>query len=91
MLHSAQNFAVGFFGYPIEGQYLQSITYEDRGVRLHTLSSNLFAYGGFVILDQQHSGAIHDVRTQTFGEQKAELKLTFFSHFTDARTPISGK
>ncbi|KAG8886734.1 hypothetical protein FRB98_001035 [Tulasnella sp. 332] len=32
MLHSAMNFAVGFFGYPIEGKYLQSITYEAWGV-----------------------------------------------------------
>ncbi|KAG9030965.1 hypothetical protein FRB95_003302 [Tulasnella sp. JGI-2019a] len=32
MLNSARNFAVGFFGYPIEDQYLQSITYEAWGV-----------------------------------------------------------
>lgn len=32
MLHSAQNFAVGFFGYPIEGQYYESVTYETSGV-----------------------------------------------------------
>ncbi|KIK52826.1 hypothetical protein GYMLUDRAFT_250818 [Collybiopsis luxurians FD-317 M1] len=28
MLHSALNFAIGFFGYPFEGQYEQSITIE---------------------------------------------------------------
>ncbi|ESK92182.1 acid phosphatase [Moniliophthora roreri MCA 2997] len=28
MLHSALNFAIGFFGYPFEGQYQQSITIE---------------------------------------------------------------
>ncbi|KAG8934951.1 hypothetical protein FRC02_008933 [Tulasnella sp. 418] len=32
MLHSALNFAIGFFGYPFEGQYEQSITYETPGV-----------------------------------------------------------
>jgi len=34
MLKSALNFAIGFFGYPFEGQYQQSITIEARGVRL---------------------------------------------------------
>ena len=28
MLASAMNFAIGFFGYPFEGQYQQSITLE---------------------------------------------------------------
>ncbi|KAG8911528.1 hypothetical protein FRC00_006334 [Tulasnella sp. 408] len=32
MLHSAANFAIGFFGYPHEKQYLNSITYETPGV-----------------------------------------------------------
>lgn len=31
MLSSALNFALGFFGYPLEGQYQQSITIEARG------------------------------------------------------------
>ncbi|KAF7367981.1 AB hydrolase-1 domain-containing protein [Mycena sanguinolenta] len=31
MLASAQNFAIGFFGYPFEGQYQQSITIEGPG------------------------------------------------------------
>lgn len=30
---SALNFAIGFFGYPFEGQYQQSITIESTGVR----------------------------------------------------------
>ncbi|KAH6919137.1 histidine phosphatase superfamily [Coprinopsis sp. MPI-PUGE-AT-0042] len=30
MLKSAQNFAVGFFGYPLDGQYQQSITIEAK-------------------------------------------------------------
>lgn len=28
------NFALGFFGYPFDGQYQQSITIEANGVRL---------------------------------------------------------
>ncbi|KAI0367460.1 phosphoglycerate mutase-like protein [Pilatotrama ljubarskyi] len=31
MLASALNFALGFFGYPLDGQYQQSITIEDNG------------------------------------------------------------
>ncbi|KAJ7493301.1 phosphoglycerate mutase-like protein [Mycena galericulata] len=31
MLASAMNFAIGFFGYPFEGQYQQSITIEESG------------------------------------------------------------
>jgi hypothetical protein len=34
MLASAMNFAIGFFGYPFEGQYQQSITIEADGVRV---------------------------------------------------------
>lgn len=34
MLSSALNFAIGFFGYPIEGKYQQSITIEAKGVRI---------------------------------------------------------
>lgn len=30
---SALNFAIGFFGYPFDGQYEQSITIESTGVR----------------------------------------------------------
>lgn len=32
MLNSAMNFAIGFFGYPFEDQYQQSITIEADGV-----------------------------------------------------------
>lgn len=38
MLHSALNFAVGFFGLPLEGQYQQSILIEERGVRIQFLA-----------------------------------------------------
>ncbi|KAG6902665.1 hypothetical protein C0995_013357 [Termitomyces sp. Mi166 len=31
MLHSALNFAIGFFGYPLDGKYQQSITIEAKG------------------------------------------------------------
>ena len=31
MLASALNFAIGFFGYPFDGQYQQSITIEENG------------------------------------------------------------
>jgi hypothetical protein len=34
MLASALNFAAGFFGIPFEGQYLQSVTIEAKGVRI---------------------------------------------------------
>jgi len=32
MLASALNFAIGFFGYPFDGQYQQLITIEHDGV-----------------------------------------------------------
>lgn len=32
MVASAVNFAIGFFGYPFEGQYQESITIESNGV-----------------------------------------------------------
>ncbi len=34
MLYSALNFAMGFFGLPVEGKYQQSVTIEADGVRL---------------------------------------------------------
>jgi hypothetical protein len=34
MLASALNFAIGFFGYPFERQYQQSITIEAKDVRI---------------------------------------------------------
>ena len=34
MLSSALNFALGFFGYPLDGKYQQSITIEAKGVRI---------------------------------------------------------
>jgi hypothetical protein len=40
MLASAMNFAIGFFGWPYEDQYQQSITIEDDGVRFPDPSSS---------------------------------------------------
>ena len=37
MWSSAMHFAIGFFGYPFEGQYEQSITIEHDGVSLQSL------------------------------------------------------
>lgn len=39
MLASAMNFAIGFFGWPLDGQYQQSITIEADGVRPFSSSS----------------------------------------------------
>jgi hypothetical protein len=44
MLASALNFAIGFFGYPFEGQYQQSITIEEGGVRFSFLFFFLFFF-----------------------------------------------
>ena len=48
MLHSALNFAVGFFGLPIEGKYLQSVTIEEKGVRNTLLYHFVFAKGWLI-------------------------------------------
>jgi hypothetical protein len=37
MWSSAMHFAIGFFGYPFEGQYQQSITIENDGVSFSSL------------------------------------------------------
>ena len=37
MWSSAMHFAIGFFGYPFEGQYEQSVTIEHDNVRLRSL------------------------------------------------------
>ena len=39
MLASAMNFAIGFFGWPLDGQYQQSITIEADGVRTWSSSA----------------------------------------------------
>lgn len=41
MLASALNFAIGFFGYPFEGQYQQSITIEADGVSRFLVSCSI--------------------------------------------------
>ena len=45
MWSSAMHFAIGFFGYPFEGQYEQSVTIEHDGVSLwSSLSSPLMCH-----------------------------------------------
>ena len=39
MWSSAMHFAIGFFGYPFEGQYEQSVTIEHDNVSLRSLYS----------------------------------------------------
>jgi hypothetical protein len=59
------NFAIGFFGYPFDGQYQQSITIEADGVRsssvifvVHTLT-----FLPYHISVQQHPCPLQDVRS----------------------------
>jgi hypothetical protein len=49
MLASAMNFALGFFGWPLQGQYQQSITIESSGVstQLPYLTSSLIDFEQF--------------------------------------------
>ena len=56
------NFAIGFFGYPFDGQYQQSITIEAPGVR--SSSVNVLFTDPHIpsTLAQQHSCPVHDVR-----------------------------
>ena len=58
MVSTAMNFAIGFFGYPFEGQYQQLITIEADGVSLP------LRHRGFeinVAIVQQLSCALQDV------------------------------
>jgi hypothetical protein len=61
MLASALNFAIGFFGYPFEGQYEQSITIEGVGVR-DCLSDLTPDPSLSTVLVQQHPCALQHVR-----------------------------
>jgi hypothetical protein len=47
MLNSALNFAIGFFGYPLENKYQQSITIEADGVRTHSSFLNMYRIAPF--------------------------------------------
>lgn len=40
MLASAMNFVIGFFGYPFDGMYEQSVTIEAPGVRFSVAAYN---------------------------------------------------
>jgi len=60
MLASAMNFAIGFFGYPFDGQYQQSITVEADGVR----SSNVnFVVQPFTFLPYQFNNTLAPYKT----------------------------
>lgn len=56
MLNSAINFALGFFGHPLEGKYQQSITIEADGVSEFTVFS--FSSPHHISLVQQHFGPV---------------------------------
>ena len=75
MLASAMNFAIGFFGYPFDGQYQQSITIEADGVCLPTASTYFGEDPHISFLSvQQHPCPLQDVRSS--------LRIAEFS-FTD--------
>jgi len=61
MLASALNFAIGFFGWPLDGQYQQSITIEADGVRQIVLAP-LYVPDLCIPTVQQYSCSIQDVR-----------------------------
>jgi hypothetical protein len=58
MLQSSLNFAVGFFGLPLEGKYQQSITIESRGVGMIVAGFYSSVDG---TTDKQYLGAVYDV------------------------------
>jgi len=62
MLSSAMNFALGFFGWPLEGQYQQSITIEENGVcyALHLMLTRLMFPS--VLAVQQYPCTLYDVQ-----------------------------
>jgi len=62
MLSSAMNFALGFFGWPLEGQYQQSITIEENGVchELHLTRAHLTVPSVLVV--QQYTCSSEDVQ-----------------------------
>jgi hypothetical protein len=49
MLASALNFAIGFFGYPFEGQYQQLITIEHKGVSNQLVDKKLAKSPDFLL------------------------------------------
>jgi hypothetical protein len=61
MWSSAMHFAIGFFGYPFEGQYEQSITIEHEGVSAPRAVSLRFSYFYLSALVQQHTVTGKDV------------------------------
>ena len=67
MLASAMNFAIGFFGYPFDGQYQQSIIIEAFGVCLPTVSTYCDAnHHAYSLSVQQYPCPLHDVRSSIY-------------------------
>ena len=59
MLNSAINFALGFFGHPLEGKYQQSITIEADGASDFTVSYPLYLITFYLV--QQYFGPVRYV------------------------------
>ena len=74
MLASALNFAIGFFGYPFERQYQQSITIEDIGVceYLRDLTTSRPEHHS----GQQHPRALQHVRCPRESDVKSPAYCT---------------
>jgi hypothetical protein len=63
MLASAMNFAIGFFGYPFDGQYQQSITIEADGVRSSSVSVLWYRPSHFFHISSTTPLPLTDVRS----------------------------
>jgi hypothetical protein len=61
MLASALNFAIGFFGYPFQGKYQESITIEATGVRASLRPVPNYGLTFLAIAVQQYTRPIQDV------------------------------
>lgn len=70
MLHSALNFAIGFFGLPIEGKYLQSVTIEENGVCIMNYSVS------FVLTEFESSTTTRLLRIRPARTQKSRRRET---------------
>lgn len=59
MLASSTNFAFGFFGWPLDGKFLQEVTIESTGVSSQCLYDDSVLT---MFLVQQYTGSIHHLR-----------------------------
>jgi len=62
MLSSAMNFALGFFGWPLEGQYQQSITIEENGVSRELHFTHAYLTFPSVLAVQQYPCSLYDMQ-----------------------------